>query len=189
MKKLNSINGTIAGILLAACGVTHAGNADAAEAVPAPAAAAVSPHTFGVGYKIGNGLGFVGADVVVGLGEHLSLGLQANYFAFKMDNDETATGYGGVPFVQYRFFKPRSSPYVSAGPVYAHLGFNNVTASATGALANVGWEWVWARGLSLNVGAGIAHLGAVKATDGITSIEKPGGTFFNIESALRYYFF
>lgn len=177
------------GLVFATSGLGFISNAAAAEAAISAAAAPSNPHTFGVGYKIGNGLGFTGADVVVGLGEHFSLGLQGNYFSFKMDNGDTATGYGAVPFAQYRFFKPRSTPYVSAGLVYAKLGFKDVTSSATGAVANVGWEWVWSTGLSVNVGAGIAHLGAVKATDGFTSIEKPGGTFFNLEAALRYYFF
>lgn len=188
MQKQFSMIGTIAGLLFASCAMLQVGIAEAAETVPTPAAAVSSPHTFGVGHKIGNGLGFLGLDVVFGLGEHLSLGLQANYLSSQDDVDGTITGYGLVPFAQYRFLKPGSSPYVSAGPLYLKLVLDDVSASAPGVVGNLGWEWIWKFGLSLNIGAGVAHLGTVTATDGFRSIEQKGGTFFNIESALRYYF-
>ncbi|MDX2019491.1 MAG: hypothetical protein SF187_04570 [Deltaproteobacteria bacterium] len=153
------------------------------------AAAAEAPHTLGVGYKIGNGLGFLGADAVLGVGEHLSLGLQANYFSDTSELGDKYTGYGVLPFVQYRFRAPGSSPYLSAGPLYAHVRLNDVTAAAYGAVLNAGWEWIWSSGIAINVGAGASYLGKITATDGFTTVERGGGVAFNIEAALRYYFF
>jgi hypothetical protein len=47
----------------------------------------------GVGYKIGNGLGFVGADVIIVPVEHLSLDLQGNYLSYS-SGSVSASGYG-----------------------------------------------------------------------------------------------
>jgi hypothetical protein len=188
MKNLHSKHKPVVAVLVAACGLTLVGRADAAEPVTAPATDTASPHTFAVGYKIGNGLGFTGAEVVFGLGDHLSLGLQANYISVQDDLGETVKGYGVLPFAQYRFFKAGSSPYVSAGPLYIQMALGDVSASATGVVGNLGWEWIWKSGLSVNVGAGVGHLGTIKATNGVSSIDVPGATMFNIESALRYYF-
>lgn len=163
--------------------------ASMASTTPLLAAESSAPHTLGLGYKLGNGMGFAGADLVVGLTEHLTFGLQANYFAFDGESGETATGFGVLPFAQYRFLAPGSSPYISAGPLYLRLKLNDVTASATGAVANGGWEWIWSSGISINLGAGVSYLRDVTVTDGFTTIERDGGLNFNIEAALRYYFY
>ena len=163
--------------------------ASLSSTTPLLAAESSAPHRLGVGYKIGNGLGFLGADLVAGLTEHLTLGLQANYFAVQSGAGETAKGYGVVPFAQYRFFAPGSSPYVSAGPLYLRLKLNDVTASATGGVANGGWEWIWSSGISINLGAGVSYLRKLTVTDGFTTVERDGGLNFNIEAALRFYFY
>ncbi len=147
------------------------------------------PHRFGLGYKIGNGLGFVGLDLVAAISDRISLGIQGNYLSSTTSVSETATGYGVVPFAQFRLRPAGSTPYLSAGPLYATLSLDDVQASAWGGVANLGWEWVWSSGLSVNIGAGVGYLGTIKATSGFSSIEQPGGAAFNIESALRYYFF
>ncbi len=155
-------------------------------------AAATQPsyrRSFGVGYKIGNGLGFQGADVVIGLTDQFSLGLQANNFSSTDSAGSKISGYGVAPFAEYRLNVSGSTPYLSAGLLYATLTLDDVRASASGGFANIGWQWRWQFGLAVHVGAGVGYLGSVKATDGINSIERSGGAHFNIESGLRYFFF
>jgi hypothetical protein len=146
------------------------------------------PYRLGLGYKIGNGLGFVGLDFVAGISPRISVGLQGNYLSFTNSFDERATGYGVVPFAQFRLWPAGSTPYLVAGPLYATLSSDDVTASGFGGIANLGWEWMWRSGLSLNIGAGVGYLGSIEATNGFSSIERSGGAHFNLESALRYYF-
>ena len=50
----------------------------------------ISKHV-GVGYKIGNGLGFVGGDIIISPVDHLTLDLQANWFSFA-NGSERASG-------------------------------------------------------------------------------------------------
>jgi hypothetical protein len=64
----------------------------------------------------------------------------------------------------------------------------SATASASGFFSNVGYEWKWPFGLGLELGAGIAYLGDIQATNGSTTINSPGGVNFNIEAGLRYFF-
>lgn len=61
---------------------TPGGGVPATETSPPPAPAEPeepSSKRLGLGYKIGNGLGFVGADVIVNVVDHLSLDLQVNH--------------------------------------------------------------------------------------------------------------
>ena len=138
----------------------------------------------GVGYKIGNGLGFVGADIVVSPIPHLALDLQANHYA-----SGEASGFGYAPGLQlFLWDKGRSTPYFSAGYIHLKLGLRNVTASGSGYFANFGYEWKWPFGLGILVGGGLGYLNDVSATDGITTVTAPGGAHFNIEAGLRYMF-
>src|SRR5450759_5354287 len=50
----------------------------------------------GIGYKIGNGLGFLGGDIVVSPIPHVVLDLQANTFSANTSSG-TATGFGLAP--------------------------------------------------------------------------------------------
>jgi hypothetical protein len=143
----------------------------------------------GIGYKIGNGLGVVGADVLVSPIPHITLDLQANYFSATSPDGSKASGYGLAPTLQFHFFSgQRSSPYISAGFLYATLTLENVTASGKGAVANAGYEWRWPSGLGILVGGGINYLASIHATDGTTTIDSPSFTNFNIEAGLRYMF-
>src|SRR5262250_2308135 len=107
-----------------------------ARAAPALADEPPPPHTFlGVGYKIGNGMGVIGGDVIISPIDHLTFDLQANYFA-----EAGAAGYGLVPMLQVHLFSGQvSSPYLGAGVLYATLSMDNVTASTTGVVANAGY--------------------------------------------------
>jgi hypothetical protein len=157
-----------------------------AETAP-PAAA---ERKIGVGYKIGNGLGFVGADVIVAPIEHLAFDLQINYLSESEGSEGTATGLGFAPAVQGRLFGgQRSTPFAELGWAHVSLSLNGVSASGSALFANVGYEWRWDFGLGLILGAGVAHLGTVSATNGITTVSEAGGTFFNLETGVRYMFF
>jgi hypothetical protein len=154
----------------------------------APAAATVVTKRLGVGYKIGNGLGFLGADLVIAPIDHLALDLQFNYLSFATETG-TATGYGLAPAVQGRLFAGQvSTPYLGLGFVRASMSLDEVSASTNGFFANVGYEWRWASGVGIILGGGVAVLGNVHATDGVTTIDQEGGAHFNLEAGLRYMF-
>jgi hypothetical protein len=159
-----------------------------AQPAPPPTVEEVVSRHVGVGYKIGNGLGFVGADLLVEPVEHLTFDLQANWFSAS-SNGDTATGFGLAPAVQFHFKGGQvSSAYVGAGYLYARLALNDVVASAQGGFFNAGYEWRWTNGLGILLGGGIAHLTSVHATDGINTVETKGGTFPNLEVGVRYLF-
>jgi hypothetical protein len=120
-----------------------------ANAQSAESAEAVASKHVGLGYKIGNGLGFVGADLIISPIDHVTLDLQANWFSAS-SGGTTANGYGVAPAVQFHLFKGQvSSPYLGLGYLYATLTLDSVTASASGGFANVGYEWRWQSGISL----------------------------------------
>jgi len=150
------------------------------------------PHPVGVGYKIGNGLGFVGADLLLRLVPHVVFDLQANYVSFSEPvygaPSQTVTGYGLAPTVQAQLKPIGHTPYLGIGMVYVHESLNDVTASATGLLVNAGYEWRFASGVGVLVGGGIAYLGKINATDGTTTISQSGGVLPNLEIGVRYYF-
>lgn len=139
----------------------------------------------------GNGLGFIGADVLRRLVPHVVFDLQANYVSVAelvYGASQTVTGYGLAPTVQFQLKPIGHTPYLGIGMVYVHESLNNVTASATGLLINAGYEWRFASGVGVLVGGGIDDLGKVSATDGTTTIQQPGGVLFNLEIGVRYYF-
>ena len=148
---------------------------------------ATSTH-FGLGYKIGNGLGFVGGDVIISPLPHLVLDLQANTFSASTSSG-TATGYGLAPAVQFYLREPGvSTPYFSAGYLYATLALNDVTASLNGFFVNAGYEWKWTSGFGILLGGGVSYFASLKATDGVTTIQESGGAHFNLEVGFRFLF-
>ena len=150
------------------------------------------PHPVGIGYKIGNGLGLVGADLLLRLVPHVVFDLQANYVSLSEQvyggASQSVTGYGLAPTVQFQLKPIGHTPYLGIGMVYVHESLNDVTASATGLLVNAGFEWRFASGVGVLVGGGIADVGKISATDGRTTIEQSGGVLFNLEIGVRYYF-
>jgi hypothetical protein len=150
------------------------------------------PHPVGIGYKIGNGLGVIGADLLLRLVPHVVFDLQANYISLSEQvygrGTQTVTGYGLAPTVQFQLKPIGHTPYLGIGMVYVHESLDNVTASATGLLINAGYEWRFASHVGVLVGGGIADVGTISATDGTTTIDQPGRLFFNLEVGVRYYF-
>jgi hypothetical protein len=148
------------------------------------------PRLIGVGYKIGNGLGVVGGDVIVRAIPHVTFDLQANFMiASSADpGGASATGIGLAPTVQLQWSPVGHTPYLGLGPVYARLSSGDITASAFGVVFNAGYEWRFASGMGILVGAGAGHLGEIHATNGIDTVSAAGGWFFNLEAGVRYYF-
>ena len=175
-------------LLLAVATAVALAHASPALAQKEPPPDEIASKRLGVGYKIGNGLGFVGADVIVTLVGHVTLDLQANWFSVASEGS-SASGYGVAPSLQLHLFKGQvSSPYLGLGYIYASASLDGVTASASGAFANAGYEWRWASGLGILLGGGVAYLGSVHATNGVETVDAPGGTHFNLEVGLRYMF-
>ena len=159
-----------------------------ARAQNEPPADAAASKRLGVGYKIGNGIGFVGGDVIVRPIDHVTFDLQANWFSASA-GDKTASGYGVAPSLQLHLHKGQvSSPYLGLGYVHASLALEGVTASASGGFANVGYEWRWQSGVGILLGGGFGYLARIHATNGVDTIEAPGGLRGNLEVGLRYMF-
>lgn len=152
----------------------------------------IDPHFVGVGFKIGNGIGIAGADLILRLFPHVVFDLQANYVSLSESTtggpSQTVTGYGFAPMVQFQLKTIGHTPYLGVGLVYVHESLDNVTASGTGLLINAGYEWRFASGVGVLVGAGIDDLGTLSATDGTNTIHQDGGILFNLEAGVRYYF-
>jgi len=163
-------------LLVAACLVALA---------PRPAQAEeVEVRKVGVGYKIGNGIGFVGGDVVLRLVPHVVLDLQANYASV-----DGMTGYGLAPTVQLQLKEVGHTPYLGAGIQYATLSDAWRGGYVTGFVVNAGYEWRFASGLGVLVGGGIQDIGTLHVTKGMLASPAPaGGVHVNLEAGVRYFF-
>ena len=138
----------------------------------------------GIGYKIGNGVGFAGGDIVINPVEHLSIDLQANY-ASVGTNRGTATGFALAPGLQGHLRAgQQSGPYVGAAFIYLKMGVDGDSVSLTAMAFNVGWEWKWNSGLGIILGGGVGHIMNVSASNGVEYNGKT--TMFNLEAGIRY---
>jgi hypothetical protein len=170
-----------------------------ARAQPAPmpmaAPAARAPDesvskVLGVGYKVGNKLGFVGGDLVVTPIDHLTLDLQVSWYSASSPTGASATGFGLVPALQYHFKSGwGSSAYIGVGYLYTRISLGDMTKSGRGGALNAGYEWRWPNGLGVLVGGGLAYIGAFELTDGLNTIKSNEGVQPNLEAAVRYMFF
>jgi len=156
------------------------------------ATAEVTPpeKTLGIGYKLGNGIGFLGGDVIVHPIPHLTFDLYGTYFQLKASTGETGSGWAAAPAVQYHLFAgQRSSPYAALGMQYVHLAIAGATGDGYGGYANVGYEWKWRFGLGIQLGAGVQYLTKATATSGQMTITTGGQVAPNLELGVRYMFF
>lgn len=148
------------------------------------AAEEVDVEKVGVGYKVGNGIGFVGGDLVWRAVPHVTLDAQLAY-----GSSGGFTGYGVAPMVQFELKPVGHTPYLGIGFVYAALGNESTSGWATGFLANAGYEWRFASHLGVLVGAGIDDLGSVHARSGdLQATTSPAGIRFNLEAGVRWFF-
>jgi hypothetical protein len=140
----------------------------------------VTDKSVGIGYKLGNGIGFIGADLILALVPAVTLDLQ---FAFLPVDDGTV--WATAPALQFRFLPRRvGTPYLAIGMQFAYLSTDNDSASAWGGFANLGYEWRFRGGLGILLGAGVQYLAEAKS--GTTSIG--GDVNPNFEVGLRYFF-
>ena len=155
---------------------------------PPPDPPAPATHV-GVGYKIGNGVGFEGADLILSPAAHIAVDLQVNHFSASTGNRK-AYGYAVAPALQL-YLRPAgvSTPYLSVGYVYATLKLDDITASVQGGFVNAGYEWKWHNGLAILVGGGILVTSDATATNGVETISVSGDWNLNIEAGLRYMIF
>src|SRR5262245_53209777 len=102
----------------------------AATARPARAEETQRRTGVGVGYKIGNGLGFAGGDVILRFIPHVVFDLQANYVSVGGDAG-SATGYGFAPTVQGQLFELGHTPYLGLGFVYCKMTLNDAAGSGS----------------------------------------------------------
>jgi hypothetical protein len=156
----------------------------------------VESRTIAVGYKIGNGVGFEGADLVIRARPHVSFDFQANYLSTsdtKNGDTLSLSGMAFAPAVHAELKPVGHTPYVSVGALYlrfsAHDDFSGGTGWATGFFANAGYEWRFASHIGVMVGAGISDLLTVHGETNVASFTyQPDKLFFNIESGVRYFF-
>ena len=161
------------------------------DAPPVPRSRRTSDHPttndhLGIGYKVGNGLGFLGADMIVSPAPHVALDFQVSVFSVQTPT-RSANGFGLAPMLQGFFYDPpRSSGYVSLGFLYASASLQNAHASVTGIAANLGYEWRWESGFAILLGGGVAVLQDATATDGPSTVRINGGFHPNLEFGIRY---
>jgi hypothetical protein len=160
---------------------------------PTPAPATATNKMFGVGYKAGNGIGFLGADILVAPVPHFALDVQGAFMPVSISGpnvNDSANIYAVAPAVQYSLWDgQRSTPYVSVGMVYAHLALGGATASVLGEFANLGYEWRWQSGLGIQLGGGVGYIAHGEASNGTNMVTIGGKVNPNIELGLRYMFF
>jgi hypothetical protein len=170
-----------------------------ALAVFAPAVAGAQPadtqpqppaeKTLGIGYKLGNGIGVEGGDVIINPLPHLSIDLYGSFFQVKSSNGDEGTGYALAPAIQaYLKDGQRSTPYGAIGLQYATLTLDGISASGYGTFANIGYEWKWQSGFGIQLGGGVQYMQKVTATNGQTMLTTGGAVNPNLEFGLRYLF-
>jgi hypothetical protein len=164
-----------------------AGPPMAAPPMPAPPPPVMK--RLGVGYKAGNGIGFLGGDVIVNVVPHVAIDAQASYFSLATSDGQTGTGYGLAPAVHGELYVgQRSTPYAAVGLQYASLTVGSATGTGAGGFVNLGYEWKWQSGLGIQLGGGVQYLSKIEATDGNTTLMTGGKVNPNLEIGLRYMF-
>jgi hypothetical protein len=141
-----------------------------------------SKPEFGIGYKAGNGVGALGADIIVSPISHLSFELQG---AWLPKHDD---GYAIALAVQGELRASGSTPYEKVGVKWVGATVDGVDASRAGAFINIGYEWKWQSGLGIQVGGGVGYLQEHNARVRNRSIALDESIHPNAEIGLRYRF-
>jgi hypothetical protein len=143
----------------------------------------------GVGYKLGDGIGLYGADVIVHPVPHLYVDLYGTYVSLSTSTGDSVTGYAIAPAVQVQLHDGgRSTPYLAVGTQYVHLTLLDATGSGNGVFANAGYEWKWQSGLGILLGGGIQYITKVEASNGVMTYTMGGVAAPNLEFGVRYMF-
>jgi hypothetical protein len=162
------------------------------DIVPSPTTSHAD-KLLGVGFKLGDGIGFYGADVIVSPLPHVAVDLYGTVVRMSATSPsgmtQTGTGYAAAPAIQYHLFAGnRSTPYAAIGLQYVHLTLGDVTGSGTGGFVNAGYEWKWQSGLGIELGGGVQYIQKVEATNGTTTLTMGGKAAPNLEFGIRYRF-
>jgi hypothetical protein len=155
---------------------------------PARSDAEVSKR-LGVGYKAGNGWGFIGGDVIINVVDHVSLDLQLNWDREDVGGGRLASGWAFGGEVQLSLKSGQvSSPYLGLGLSRGSLSLDDISASGFWYFANAGYEFRWRSGLGILLGLGIIHVTGVHAQSATNQLDLSGATGPNLEAGLRYMF-
>jgi hypothetical protein len=149
----------------------------AAPALGEPLPPAAQPM-FGAGYKVGNGLGLAGVDLVLQPLARWGLDVQIA---------RSAIGVDVAPALQYHL-DPASGTYVSLGYNRTALEVFGQPLGRNGLFANIGRQWQpWPK---VGVIAGVGYQVALSSTDVVfgQTVHSAGWGAVNFEFGLRYYF-
>jgi hypothetical protein len=153
---------------------------------PKPVEPPATATHLGLGYKIGNGLGFVGGDLIISPVPHVALDLQASTFTATA-GPLKADGYGLAPALHIEIREPgRSTPYIGAGYLRVSVSMDGVRDGASGGFVNGGYEWKWSSGLGIILGGGIGYLGDIRISTGNALLYRDGGWLPMLEAGLRF---
>lgn len=151
-----------------------------ADDAPAPRTPRV-----GVGWQGGNGLGLVGADVIVFASPRVAVDLQLAYHREDVGY-VSLTSYAIAPAVR-AYLRPEGfTPYASLGVAVVRKALGSQVWNRTGVFANAGPEWRSSSGARFFLGAGIAYWPAVRASDGSEGIAEDRYLGMNLELGLRF---
>lgn len=150
----------------------------------------LDPHRqryLGIGYKLGDGIGFAGADLIVSPVSHLTLDLFASYLSVTASDGSSGGTIALAPAIQVHLFDGwRSSPYVALGVQYVSITVGGATATGTGAFGNIGWDFRFTNGFGILAGIGVQEFQATASNGGTMVTVGSNGPAFNLELGLRY---
>jgi hypothetical protein len=168
-------------------GILVALSSAAVIVAPAPVAAEeTQSHWVAVGYKVGNGLGVMGGDLIVRL-PHVELDLHAAYHSDSVGT-YTASGYGLAPVAHLQFKSVGHTPYIGLGFLYAHTTLEGMSGSSSGPLITAGYTWRWASNFGVLVGGGMASVSGMMLSTGSITYGVKEGVRPVLEASVRYYF-
>jgi hypothetical protein len=148
-------------------------------------AAPPSAPRLGVGWRGGNGLGLLGADVVLFATERLAFDVQLAYDREDL-GPATATSHAIAPAVRLYLRPTGFTPYAAAGASWLRGSAGSLAWTRTGLFANVGAEWRWPSGLRVFLGAGGGYASAVSASDAWGTYRDDRYVGLNLELGVRY---
>jgi hypothetical protein len=141
---------------------------------------------------IGNGLGFLGAGVVVAPWRQLTFELQVSHLEGQTSppTDQNPIGWGVAPLVRAYWWPDGTIvPYAAAGGAVTRLTYRSLAWTTTGLFATAGVEWrTDDQSWRFLAGAGFRYSPAVSVSDGSGWIHEDRYLGINLELGMRYMF-
>lgn len=146
-------------------------------------AATAEPLRARVGYRAGNGLGWLGLCAAVDVSPRAALGLEGGPVL-----DDAADGAQVSLVGQLRLRASGSTPYLSFGHTRRWVHVGDVPLVNGGWLANAGYQRALGRRLELQLAIGLRVMGEAVGRDSapVTRVSQPGYVAPNLELGLRY---